>query len=47
MKAQLVGAANTSTLFKDEWKMIDEAINTARNKRMAFINWLNQQGLCH
>lgn len=43
-EAQLVGAANTSTLFKDEWKMIDEAINTARNKRMAFVNWLISKG---
>lgn len=43
-KAQLLGNANSSTLFREEWKAIDGAIGVARQKKMAFVNWLIEKG---
>lgn len=43
-KAQMVGQANASTLLRDEWKYIDDAIGQARQKKMAFVNWLVSKG---
>lgn len=43
-KSQLVGQANASTLLRDEWKYIDSAIGVARQKKMAFVNWLVSKG---
>lgn len=43
-KAHCVGAANESTLLRDEWKYIDDAIGQERQLRMGFINWLISKG---
>jgi len=43
-KARCVGVANASTLLRDEWKVIDDAIGVARQKRMSFVNWLISKG---
>ena len=43
-KAHFVGQANASTLLRDEWKYIDDAIGQARQKKMAFVNWLISKG---
>lgn len=44
LEAKLVGHAGETTLFKDEWKYIDDTINTARKVKMNFINWLIEKG---
>jgi hypothetical protein len=43
-KARCVGVANSTTLLRDEWKVIDSAIGVARQKRMNFVNWLISKG---
>jgi hypothetical protein len=43
-KAEFVGNSTNTTLFKEEWKEIDETIARVRNLQLNFVNWLIEKG---
>lgn len=43
-EAKLVGAANATTLTRDEWELIDQEIQRETRDRLAFVNWLVGKG---